>query len=226
MRPAMLYRRVEVLEVEDIDGHPTVTTSRVSDLLAGGKTDMQFRYIAYDIGIPAEVFTERSLRNSAARVAEAPGGLGCNVVMRTLFLLLLLPLGAFAQDDLWDDEDWGDEQAGSQLERLSRSRLRYALRRGPADRGPATRSRTCAGASSRSGSPARPRSASRPTPATTASRTTGIGDIRDLTLAFAIGNDADVKHRPPGADLGHRRPRVSERPVSEGFRVVFRRSRR
>jgi Outer membrane lipoprotein-sorting protein len=58
-----IYRRVEVLSVETIDGHPTVTTSRVSDLSSGGKTDMQFRYIAYDIGIPADVFTERSLRN-------------------------------------------------------------------------------------------------------------------------------------------------------------------
>lgn len=58
-----LYRRVEVLKVEDIDGYPTVTTSRVSDLLTGGKTDMQFRYIKYDVGLPESVFTERSLRN-------------------------------------------------------------------------------------------------------------------------------------------------------------------
>lgn len=57
-----VYRRVEVLAVETIDGHPTVTASRVTDLLSGGKTDMQFRYIAYDVGIPADVFTERSLR--------------------------------------------------------------------------------------------------------------------------------------------------------------------
>lgn len=58
-----IYRRVEVLTTDVIDGHPTVTTSRVSDLLGGGKTDMQFRYIAYDVGLPAEIFTERSLRN-------------------------------------------------------------------------------------------------------------------------------------------------------------------
>jgi outer membrane lipoprotein-sorting protein len=57
-----LYRRVEVLKVENIQGHPTVTTSRVSDLQAGGKTDMQFRFIQYDIGLPEDVFTERSLR--------------------------------------------------------------------------------------------------------------------------------------------------------------------
>ena len=57
-----IYRRVEVFEVAEFDGHPTVTTSRVSDLLTGGKTDMQFRYIKYDVGIPDSVFTERSLR--------------------------------------------------------------------------------------------------------------------------------------------------------------------
>jgi hypothetical protein len=58
-----VYRLVEVLQVEEVDGHPTVTASRVSDLQTGGRTDMQFRYIAYDNGIPEQVFTERSLRN-------------------------------------------------------------------------------------------------------------------------------------------------------------------
>ncbi len=58
-----VYRRVEVSGVEEIDGYPTVTTSRVSDLATGGKTDMQFRYIKYDVGLPDDVFTERSLRN-------------------------------------------------------------------------------------------------------------------------------------------------------------------
>ncbi len=67
-----VYRRVEVFEVETIDGHPTVTKSRVSDLAGGGKTDMQFRYIAYDIGIPADVFTERSLRNPPREWLERP----------------------------------------------------------------------------------------------------------------------------------------------------------
>ena len=57
-----LYRRVEVFEVEPIDGHPTVTTSRVSDILTGGRTDMQFRFIRYDVELPEDVFTERSLR--------------------------------------------------------------------------------------------------------------------------------------------------------------------
>ncbi len=57
-----IYRRVEVAKVETIGGHPTVALSRVSDLLTGGRTDMQFRFIKYDVGIPESVFTERSLR--------------------------------------------------------------------------------------------------------------------------------------------------------------------
>jgi len=58
-----VYRRVEVSAVETVQGFPTVTASRVSNLESGGYTDMQFRYIAYDLGMNAEVFTERSLRN-------------------------------------------------------------------------------------------------------------------------------------------------------------------
>jgi outer membrane lipoprotein-sorting protein len=68
----IVYRRVEVLEVVDVDGYPTVTTSRVSDLLSGGKTDMQFRYIAYDVGIPADVFSERSLRSPPRELLQRP----------------------------------------------------------------------------------------------------------------------------------------------------------
>ena len=58
-----VFRRVEVTEVQDVQGYPTVTKSRVSDLESGGHTDMQFRFIAYDTGVTADVFTERSLRN-------------------------------------------------------------------------------------------------------------------------------------------------------------------
>lgn len=67
-----VYRRVEVLGVETIDGHPTVTVSRVSDLVGGGTTDMQFRYIKYDIGLPDEVFTERALRNPPQQWLQRP----------------------------------------------------------------------------------------------------------------------------------------------------------
>ncbi|MEX2523595.1 MAG: outer membrane lipoprotein-sorting protein [Gammaproteobacteria bacterium] len=58
------YRRVEVLKVEDIQGYPTVIHNRTSDLRGGGNTEMQFRFISYDLGIPEDVFSQRSLRNS------------------------------------------------------------------------------------------------------------------------------------------------------------------
>jgi len=66
------YRRVEVLRVEEIEGYPTVTLSRVSDLAGGGRTDMQFRYIDYDLGLEDSVFTERSLRNPPREWLERP----------------------------------------------------------------------------------------------------------------------------------------------------------
>jgi hypothetical protein len=67
-----VYRRVEVLETKEIDGYPTVVRSRTSDLASGGYTDMQFRYIAYDLGMSADVFTERSLRNPPRQWLKRP----------------------------------------------------------------------------------------------------------------------------------------------------------
>jgi len=67
-----LYRRIEVLKVEEFGGHPTVVASRVSDLLGNGTTDMQFRYIKYDTGLPDQVFTERSLRNPPREWLQRP----------------------------------------------------------------------------------------------------------------------------------------------------------
>lgn len=57
-----VYRRVEAQEVEYLQGYPTVTRTLVSDLQGGGTTEMRFRNIAYDIGLPESIFTERSLR--------------------------------------------------------------------------------------------------------------------------------------------------------------------
>lgn len=67
-------RRVEVQRVETIDGHPTVTASRISDLQSEGYTDLQFRHIQYDIDLPDDVFTERSLRNPPTEWLERPSG--------------------------------------------------------------------------------------------------------------------------------------------------------
>lgn len=57
-----LYRRVEVLESQEIQGYPTVTKSQVSDLRSGGTTTLEFRFQKYDLGMEESVFTERSLR--------------------------------------------------------------------------------------------------------------------------------------------------------------------
>jgi len=57
-----LYRRVEALKVETVQGHPTVIESKVSDLVRGGHTLNVFSGVAYDIGLDERIFTERSLR--------------------------------------------------------------------------------------------------------------------------------------------------------------------
>ncbi len=58
-----VYRTIEAIEVRDVQGFPTVTQMKVSDLRTGGNTVSEFRNVQYDIGIPDDVFTERTLRN-------------------------------------------------------------------------------------------------------------------------------------------------------------------
>lgn len=67
-----LYRRVEVLATETIQGFPTVTKSKVSDLLSGASTTMEFRFIRYDLGMETAVFSERSLRNPPRQWLKRP----------------------------------------------------------------------------------------------------------------------------------------------------------
>jgi hypothetical protein len=65
-------RLVEVREVEMIQGHPTVTASRITDVRSGGYTDLLFRYIAYDLGIDSEGFNERALRSPPQQWLKRP----------------------------------------------------------------------------------------------------------------------------------------------------------
>lgn len=62
------YREVEALEVKEIQGHPTVTRSRVKDLLTGGHTVSEFSEIKYDIGLEEDIFSERYLRRPPREV--------------------------------------------------------------------------------------------------------------------------------------------------------------
>jgi len=56
------YRTYTALKVEEIDGYPTVTKSRMEDSRIGGHTDLEYSGVQYDMGLPDNIFTERYLR--------------------------------------------------------------------------------------------------------------------------------------------------------------------
>jgi predicted RND superfamily exporter protein/outer membrane lipoprotein-sorting protein len=58
-----VYRMIEALEVQEFQGYPTVTKMKVTDVRGGGHTISEFRNVEYDLGIPDDVFTERTLRS-------------------------------------------------------------------------------------------------------------------------------------------------------------------
>jgi len=61
-KEGQLYRRVEALKLETIQGYPTVVKSRVENLAAGSNTVSEFSRIKYNVGLKADIFTERYLR--------------------------------------------------------------------------------------------------------------------------------------------------------------------
>ena len=65
-----LYRRVEALRVESVDGHPTVMESQASDLKAGTSTINSFSSVSYDIGLNKRIFSERFLRRPPREVSQ------------------------------------------------------------------------------------------------------------------------------------------------------------
>jgi len=58
------YREATALEVETIDGYPTVTNSRMKSLETGSSTTMEYLSVEYDVGLPEDIFTERYLRRA------------------------------------------------------------------------------------------------------------------------------------------------------------------
>lgn len=64
------YRLVEALEVQNIDGFPTVTKSKVRDLVSGGETISEFADIQYNIGLKEDIFSERYLRKAPREVRK------------------------------------------------------------------------------------------------------------------------------------------------------------
>lgn len=65
-----LYRRVEALRVETVDGYPTVMESQASDLKAGTSTLNSFSNVSYDIGLQERIFSERFLRRPPREVTN------------------------------------------------------------------------------------------------------------------------------------------------------------
>lgn len=66
-----IYRRMDVAEVKEIQDIPTVMKSKITNLETGSVTFMEFRRPAYNIGIPDDVFTSRSLRTPPREWLEA-----------------------------------------------------------------------------------------------------------------------------------------------------------
>jgi len=56
------YRIAKALKVATIQGRPTVVRASMENLKTGSKTLMRYSKVTYDIGIPADIFSERYLR--------------------------------------------------------------------------------------------------------------------------------------------------------------------
>ncbi len=56
------YRTYEALQVENIQGFPTVIKAKMTDLKTGGHTILEYSDVEYNIEIPEDIFTERYLR--------------------------------------------------------------------------------------------------------------------------------------------------------------------
>jgi hypothetical protein len=67
-----VYRRIEALEIREIDGHPTATKMKASDLAKKAHTINEMRYVHYDLGLPEDVFSERSLRTPPRKWLQRP----------------------------------------------------------------------------------------------------------------------------------------------------------
>lgn len=65
-----LYRKVEALKVETVDGFPTVMESLASDLKAGTSTLNSFSNVSYDNGLEKNIFSERFLRRPPREVTR------------------------------------------------------------------------------------------------------------------------------------------------------------
>lgn len=59
-----VYRTYEALAVDKVQGYSTVTKARMKDLRSKSETNVTYADVAYDIGLPEDIFTERYLRRA------------------------------------------------------------------------------------------------------------------------------------------------------------------
>lgn len=61
------YRTYDAQKVDMVNGIPTVTAAKMTDIRIGGSTEMQYSDVSYDAGIDEKIFSERYLRNPPRR---------------------------------------------------------------------------------------------------------------------------------------------------------------
>jgi outer membrane lipoprotein-sorting protein len=62
-----LYRIIEALKIETIQGYPTIVKMKATDLTTGSSTVSEFSQIEYDINLSQDIFSERYLRRPPMR---------------------------------------------------------------------------------------------------------------------------------------------------------------
>ena len=62
-----LFKVFTAEEVRDVGGYPTITKRTMKNVKTGHRTDVVFADVAYDVGIEAEIFSERYLREPPRR---------------------------------------------------------------------------------------------------------------------------------------------------------------
>lgn len=59
-----IYRTGEALQVDTIDGYPTVTKNVMKDINAGSETTIEYLSVDYNVGLEENIFTERFMRRA------------------------------------------------------------------------------------------------------------------------------------------------------------------
>jgi outer membrane lipoprotein-sorting protein len=66
-RSGKLYRRIEAVKTKLIDGNPTIMVMKATDLNSRGYSIVEMKGVKYNLSIPQDIFSERSLRTPPKR---------------------------------------------------------------------------------------------------------------------------------------------------------------